>query len=86
MNVLVRLWFIMDKELIEVAYMLEKCLGLKKFIHDDEDTWEWCTSTDNEDGIDYDISRKHDFGKGVYEYPIGLYVKKNKNNFINGGN
>lgn len=76
MNVFVRLWFLIYMELIEVANILESNLGLNSFIRDYEDTWEWCESHNNQDGMSYDISRKYNWNTGVYDYPVGVFVKK----------
>jgi hypothetical protein len=75
MNIFVKLWFIVDEELIEVANILKSSLGLQEYIHDGEDTWEWCLW--DKDEIIFDISRKHNLSTGIYDYPVGVYVKSN---------
>ncbi|CAG7659088.1 hypothetical protein ACFQI7_37285 [Paenibacillus allorhizosphaerae] len=44
MNTYVRLWFYADKELPEIASKLKLLGGFQEYLHDGEDTWEWCSS------------------------------------------
>lgn len=77
MNIHVKLWFFTVMELSKVAEVLEDQLELKEFVRDYEDTWEWCESMGNDNGLYIDISRKHNWKTGVYDYPVGVHVTKN---------
>lgn len=80
MNVHVKLWFKCNQELPDIANALKASLDLGEFIHDGEDTWEWCIWDKTE--MIYDISRKHHEGKGIFDYPIGVYVNRHTNNHL----
>lgn len=70
-------WFVVAKELTAIVERLQECLGLDDLKHDYEDTWEWITATNKTEELDFNISRKHDCGKGDYKEPVRVMVRKN---------
>jgi hypothetical protein len=73
----INLWFVVEKELTEIVELLQDCIGLEDLCRDYEDTWEWIVAINNISGIEFNISRKHDWNKGIYKYPVRVMVKKN---------
>ncbi|WP_282942902.1 hypothetical protein [Paenibacillus sp. RC67] len=76
MNNKVKLWFLKDIELIDIANILKQKMGLSDIVHNAEDTWEWCILHDASNNVMYDISRKHSNGYEIYDDPIGIWVRK----------
>ena len=72
-------WTYINKELGELKNVFEKPFKGLVLRKDDEDTWEWLEGKTDLLGYEFDISRKHKWGQGLYNSELIVKIKSKKN-------
>jgi len=72
-----KFWIYLKRELTDLQSDFEKIFGVDNLYNDYENVWEWIESSDRKSNIYLNISRPHDWNKGVYEKPIMIKVESN---------
>jgi len=65
--------FLIQEELTDCANAIMKVFGVTDYHRDYENVWEWVEGK-NEDGLDVNVSRPHNWEQGLYDKPVVVRV------------
>ena len=68
-------WAYVNKELKELKNVFEEIFEGLILNRDDEDTWEWLAGKSIPLGYEFNISRKHNWGQGLYHSELIVNIK-----------
>jgi hypothetical protein len=72
-------WAYINKELAELKNVFEKTFKGLVLHKDDEDTWEWLEGKTNLLEYEFNISRKHEWGQGLYQTELIISIRSKHN-------
>ncbi|PIA77437.1 hypothetical protein BFR04_08290 [Gaetbulibacter sp. 4G1] len=72
-----KFWIYLERDLNELQYHFEKIFKVDNLYRDYENVWEWIESSDRKSDFYLNISRPHDWEKGMYDKPIMITVESN---------
>lgn len=73
-----KIWFKIERELKDLLEVLCEEFELDDLREGSEAWWEWIESTENEEGIQFDISRRAKYECGDYEEPVRIVLSSSK--------
>lgn len=73
-----KFWIYLERELSNLQPEFERIFKVDNLYHDYENIWEWLESKDRNSLYYLNISRPHDWNKGIYDKPILIKVESNE--------
>lgn len=72
-----KFWTFSREEISSLKPMLEHQLGIE-LVRDYENLWEWIWNLKNNDEIEFNISREHNWETGEYDKPLRIIISSDK--------
>ncbi|HRI34127.1 MAG TPA: hypothetical protein PLD02_10250 [Saprospiraceae bacterium] len=72
-----KFWTFSREEISNLKPMFEQQLGIE-LVRDYENIWEWIWNLKNNDEIEFNISREHNWAKGDYDKPLRIIISSDK--------
>jgi len=72
-------WTFIQKEILDIEPILGRMFPTIDFIRDYEDTWEWTNGTSLNNELYVNVSRKHNWDKGVYDSELVFNIGTENN-------
>ena len=77
-----KFWIYIERELTDLLPQFEKIFEVDNLYHDYENVYEWLESENRNLKYYLNISRPHDWNKGLYDKPMIIIVENNGNDQI----